>query len=113
MNLTSSQYSIIVIVFFVTYVLFEVPSNMVLTRVRPSLYLPGLGILWGIFAALMGSAQNWSQVTGLRLLLGFAEVRTASFIRVTFFITFVDKSLFKGRFRARLCFLPVFLVSQI
>ncbi|KAL5337703.1 major facilitator superfamily domain-containing protein [Aspergillus crustosus] len=72
-NLTSSQYSIIVLVFFISYLVFEVPANMILTRVRPSVFLPGLGLVWGTFAALMGATQNWSQLAGMRFLLGFAE----------------------------------------
>lgn len=73
-GLTSSQYSIIVLVFFISYLIFEVPANMILTRVKPHVFLPGLGLVWGTFAALMGAVQNWHQLAGLRFLLGFAEV---------------------------------------
>ncbi|KAL1610317.1 hypothetical protein SLS60_001983 [Paraconiothyrium brasiliense] len=73
-GLTDSQYSIIVLLFFVSYLIFEVPANMLLTRVRPSVFLPGLGLLWGTFAALMGSVQNWQQLAGMRFLIGFAEI---------------------------------------
>ncbi|KAI0004660.1 major facilitator superfamily domain-containing protein [Xylariaceae sp. FL0662B] len=72
-NLSSEQYSIIVLVFFISYLIFEIPSNMVLVRVRPSRYLPGLGLLWGTFATLMAATQNWHQLAGLRFLLGVAE----------------------------------------
>ncbi|KAJ5761739.1 nicotinamide mononucleotide permease protein [Penicillium nucicola] len=72
-GLTSSQYSIIVLVFFLSYLVFEVPANMILTRVRPSVFLPGLGLIWGTFAALMGATQNWTQLAGMRFLLGIAE----------------------------------------
>jgi hypothetical protein len=73
-KLTSNQYSIIVLAFFISYLVFEVPANMILTRVRPSVFLPGLGLIWGTFAALMGATNNWSQLAGMRFLLGFAEV---------------------------------------
>ncbi|EGP85563.1 uncharacterized protein MYCGRDRAFT_94250 [Zymoseptoria tritici IPO323] len=43
-DLTSNQYSVIVLVFFVSYILAEVPSNMVLSRVKPHLFLPLLGV---------------------------------------------------------------------
>ncbi|ODQ70638.1 hypothetical protein LIPSTDRAFT_29381 [Lipomyces starkeyi NRRL Y-11557] len=72
-NLTSEQYSIIVLLFFVSYLVAEVPANMILTRVRPHVFLPGLGVIWGTFAALMGATQNWSQLAGIRFLLGVAE----------------------------------------
>ncbi|KAJ5243535.1 vitamin H transporter [Penicillium citrinum] len=68
LNLTSNQYSIALVVFFVGYVLFEVPSNLALGRSRPSIFLPSIMILWGgtdmchgrrkIFHAL-GSLENY------------------------------------------------------
>lgn len=72
-NLTSDQYSIIVLVFFISYLVCEVPANMILTRVRPSVFLPGLGLIWGTFAALMGATNTWRQLAGIRFLLGVAE----------------------------------------
>lgn len=74
-NLTSNQYSIIVLVFFLSYLVCEVPPNMILTRVKPHIFLPGLGLVWGTFAALMGATQNWTQLAGIRFLLGVSEVR--------------------------------------
>ncbi len=47
---------------------------MLLTRVRPHVFLPGLGLLWGTFACLMATTQNWSQMAAMRFLLGIAEV---------------------------------------
>ncbi|KAK7721458.1 hypothetical protein SLS63_009572 [Diaporthe eres] len=72
-KLTSTQYSIIVLVFFTSYIVCEVPSNMILGRVRPSIYLPTLAILWGMAAACQGACQNWHQIVGLRFLIGFFE----------------------------------------
>lgn len=42
LQLSSSDYSLAVSIFFIGYLLLEVPSNMILSRTRPSLYLPGL-----------------------------------------------------------------------
>lgn len=72
-NLTSDQYSIIVLVFFISYLVCEVPANMILTRVRPHIFLPGLGVIWGTLAALMGATNNWRQLAAMRFLLGVAE----------------------------------------
>ncbi|KAK8131356.1 hypothetical protein PG984_007794 [Apiospora sp. TS-2023a] len=72
-DLSSDQYSIIVLVFFISYLIFEVPANMALMRLRPSVFLPGLGVIWGTFAALMGATQTWGQLAGLRFLMGVAE----------------------------------------
>lgn len=40
LHMNSNDYSIVLLVFFISYVLFEAPSNMILTRVRPSIYMP-------------------------------------------------------------------------
>jgi len=51
LNMSSDQYSIALVVFFITYVFFEVPSNMILAKTRPSIFLPTIMFLWvcGIF----------------------------------------------------------------
>ncbi|CAI7602804.1 unnamed protein product [Penicillium manginii] len=72
-NLTSNQYSVILLLFFVSYVIFEVPSNMIIARVRPSLYLCGLALLWGVVAASMAATRNWKQLAAVRFVLGFVE----------------------------------------
>ncbi|WRT70740.1 uncharacterized protein IL334_007738 [Kwoniella shivajii] len=72
-KLTSDQYSIVLLIFFVSYVIFEVPSNLLIGRLRPSLYLSGLCFIWGAVAALMGATNNWKQLAGVRFALGVIE----------------------------------------
>ncbi|WWC98506.1 hypothetical protein V866_005397 [Kwoniella sp. B9012] len=72
-KLTSSQYSIVLLVFFISYVVFEVPSNLLIARLRPSLYLSGLCIVWGGVAACMGATHNYQQLAGVRFALGVLE----------------------------------------
>jgi len=72
-NLTSTQYSIVLLVFFISYVLFEIPSNLIIARVRPSIYLSSLCVAWGIVAACAAATQNWSQLAAVRFVLGITE----------------------------------------
>jgi hypothetical protein len=87
-NMTSDQYSVVLLILFVrpnpchawsaltsqaSYVIFEIPSNLILVRVRPSLYLPGICLVWGVVAALSAACQNWQQLAGVRLALGVIE----------------------------------------
>lgn len=53
--------------------IFEVPSNLIIGRLRPSLYLSALCVIWGGVAALMAAASNWQQLTGIRFALGVIE----------------------------------------
>ncbi|KAK7446295.1 hypothetical protein VKT23_014501 [Stygiomarasmius scandens] len=73
LGLTSNQYSIILLIFFVSYVVFEVPLNMVLTRVRPSIFLSVLCFIWGAIAAAMGAVNSWQALAGVRFALGVVE----------------------------------------
>lgn len=38
--------------FFFTYCAFEVPSNMLLKKLRPSIWLPSIMVAWGIVVSL-------------------------------------------------------------
>ncbi|KAG5803896.1 hypothetical protein H9Q74_011286 [Fusarium xylarioides] len=59
LNLDSNKYSIVLVVFFVGYVVFEVPSNMILTRTRPSRYLPGIMFVWGGVTIAMAFTRTY------------------------------------------------------
>jgi len=41
-------------IFFPFYVLVEVPSNMMMKRTRPALWIPFIMVCWGICTTLMG-----------------------------------------------------------
>lgn len=46
---------------------------MILSRTRPSLFLPAIMFLWGTSAALMAAVTKPSHLIGLRFLLGIFE----------------------------------------
>lgn len=50
-----------------------IPSQVILTYVRPSYWLPGLEILWGLFTGLIAMATNANQIYVLRVFLGLCE----------------------------------------
>lgn len=59
--------------FFFSYAVFEVPSNMLLKKLRPSVWLPTIMVAWGIVMTLMGIVQNYSGLLAARFFLGVAE----------------------------------------
>ena len=59
--------------FFIGYVLFEVPSNLVLRRTTPRFWLPTLTLTWGTVATLIGTIQNYSGFLAARFFLGVTE----------------------------------------
>lgn len=60
-------------VFFLTYALFEVPSNLILHRIGARRWLARIMVTWGLISAAMVFAKNDTSFSVLRLLLGAAE----------------------------------------
>ncbi|ORY88026.1 MFS general substrate transporter [Leucosporidium creatinivorum] len=73
LGMSGSQYAVALSVFFVTYCLFEIPSNLCLSRFRPSLWITLLTFSWGLVMTLMGVVQNYAGLVVCRLLLGATE----------------------------------------
>ncbi|KAI1495998.1 major facilitator superfamily domain-containing protein [Biscogniauxia marginata] len=73
LELDSSRYSISLIVFFVGYVVCEVPSNMIIARTKPSIFLSTIMSLWGLVTIAMGWIPNYQTLVGLRVVVGILE----------------------------------------
>ncbi|TLS27653.1 hypothetical protein PpBr36_04814 [Pyricularia pennisetigena] len=72
-GLRGTQYNTVISIFFVGYILTQIPTNMILNKVRPSLFLPAVMICWGSVSACTGAVQNYSGMIVLRFMLGFVE----------------------------------------
>ncbi|KAK7894804.1 hypothetical protein LTR67_005543 [Exophiala xenobiotica] len=68
-----TRYSIILMLFFPGYVLSDVPSNWILTKVQPRIWLSFLTVAWGAVLCGMGFVHNWQVMVFLRFLLGLFE----------------------------------------
>jgi hypothetical protein len=44
----AARYNIALFVFFIPYILFEIPSNLVLKKLAPSTWLSLIMVFWGI-----------------------------------------------------------------
>ena len=59
--------------FYISYCLFEVPSNMILQKVGAKFWIARIMITWGIIVVLTGFVQSAVHLYILRFLLGVAE----------------------------------------
>ena len=73
LKLSSNEYSIALVVFFVTYVAFEPGSNMILVRWKPSLYLPTIMAIWGCLTCTMAAIHHFHHLVVLRIFVGVFE----------------------------------------
>ncbi|OJZ87015.1 hypothetical protein ASPFODRAFT_188916 [Aspergillus luchuensis CBS 106.47] len=73
LGLSSTHYATAVALLFAGYVLMQIPSNIFLANLRPSLYIPSVMVIWGMLSALVGVVHNAAGLYALRFLLGFVE----------------------------------------
>ncbi len=69
----NNRYSIITVLFFVPYIIFELPSQFGLRAFGARVWLGSAVVLWGIVMLGMGFAKNWQTLAALRAILGLFE----------------------------------------
>ncbi len=96
LQLTASMFGLASGIFFIGYVLVEVPSNLALERFGARRWLARIAVSWGIVAVAIGFAPNVATLLVLRFLLGVAEA--GLFPGVIFYLS----RWFPAAYRARI-----------
>ncbi|KAI5237101.1 hypothetical protein E4T43_08199 [Aureobasidium subglaciale] len=73
LGLRGTQYNTIISILFVGYILTQMPTNIILDKVKPSVFLPMIMCCWGLVSACSGAVQNYHGMIALRFFLGFVE----------------------------------------
>jgi len=71
--LSAAQFGFASGVFFIGYILLEIPSNLALHKFGARRWLARIMVSWGIVAVLFTWTQSFEQLTALRFALGVAE----------------------------------------
>jgi ACS family tartrate transporter-like MFS transporter len=82
-------------VFFIAYLLGEVPSNLIMQRVGARLWIARIMITWGIISGLMATVSGETSFYILRFLLGFAEA--GFFPGILLYLTWWFPSAYRAR----------------
>ncbi|KAF0321813.1 major facilitator superfamily transporter [Colletotrichum asianum] len=85
-GMTNYQYTIALMVFLVSYTVFEAPSNLALKVFSPNKWLGFLIIGFGSFCTGIGGANSFASVTVLRFFLGAFE--SGVFAGMIFYMSF-------------------------
>ncbi|MGY8666029.1 MFS transporter [Bradyrhizobium sp. UFLA05-109] len=72
-GLTDASYGLGVGIFYLGYVVFEVPSNMLLERIGARAAILRIMVLWGVVSASTAFVSSPFQLYIMRILLGMAE----------------------------------------
>ncbi|POS79790.1 hypothetical protein DHEL01_v201822 [Diaporthe helianthi] len=73
LRLGGTEYNTILVIFFVPYVFFEIPSNILLKKLSPRVWLSVCGIAFGLVTVFQGLTQNYSGILATRFFLGVFE----------------------------------------
>lgn len=73
LNLVDDQYNWALTMFFIGYIILQIPANYIITKVRPSIMVPLVVFTWGAVVCFMALVKDFKGLYGLRFCLGLAE----------------------------------------
>ncbi|KAI0389354.1 MFS general substrate transporter [Xylariaceae sp. FL0594] len=73
LHLSTGQYNLTLTIFFISYSVFEPLTNVLLKRLKPSIFIPIIMVFWGASMTGMGFCYNYSGLLAARWFLGLAE----------------------------------------
>ncbi|KAJ4385858.1 hypothetical protein N0V85_008041, partial [Neurospora sp. IMI 360204] len=62
LGMSGTDFNLATSIFFVAYLLMQLPSNMLITRLRPSIYLSSAMALWGAVSACNAASQKFTHL---------------------------------------------------
>lgn len=95
LGLTETVYGLAAGLFFIGYVLLEVPSNLALNKFGARKWIARIMVSWGIISSLFAFVQTPDQLVWLRVLLGLAEA--GFFPGVVLYLTFWYPQRHRGK----------------
>ncbi|KKY17974.1 putative allantoate permease [Phaeomoniella chlamydospora] len=73
LNLTNNQYNTCLMIFYVGYVMTQLPSNVLIAKVRPSIYIGCVTSAWGVVSLSQAFTKNFTGLVVSRFILGLVE----------------------------------------
>lgn len=74
LNLTqNNRYNTALVIFFLPYVVFEIPSNILLKKLRPHVWLSGCMFMFGLVTVCQGLTHSYGGLLAARFFLGLFE----------------------------------------
>ncbi|EKD20894.1 uncharacterized protein L3040_005834 [Drepanopeziza brunnea f. sp. 'multigermtubi'] len=73
LGMNGTDFNLATSILFVGYLTMQLPSNLLLTRVRPSVYLGTVMTLWGVVSASQAATKSFAGLLACRIFLGITE----------------------------------------
>ncbi|KAL1305047.1 hypothetical protein AAFC00_001988 [Neodothiora populina] len=73
LNMKGNDFNVALCIFFAPFILFEIPFNMILKKIKPSVWLPVQNFLLALFTIGEGVVRTKEGLWAMRFLVGFFE----------------------------------------
>lgn len=73
LNLTGTNFNVALAVFYILFIVVDMPSNLVLKYVGGGRYIPLMAMAWGIVVTCIGAVKTYGGLIACRLFLGMCE----------------------------------------
>lgn len=73
LRLTGYDYNTVLSVFYISYIVFEIPSNMACKALGPGWFIPGITLAFGILTVCFAFVKDMPTACAVRFLLGIFE----------------------------------------
>jgi ACS family pantothenate transporter-like MFS transporter len=73
LNMYGNEYTYAGSIYTVAYAVMQIPSTLIIQRVRPSLWLAIMEVCWGVFTFAQAGMHSTCQLYAFRFLVGFFE----------------------------------------
>lgn len=73
LHMTSNELNLIDVAWTTGYVIGQLPSQFILTKVRPSIWIPSCELIWTILTFCLAAATSSNQVIAIRFFVGLVE----------------------------------------
>ncbi|KAI9793284.1 MAG: hypothetical protein M1833_000783 [Piccolia ochrophora] len=73
LGMSGTDFNLATSILFVGYLLMQLPSNLLITRIRPSVYLGVVMACWGMISAAQAATHSFVGLVMARFFLGFVE----------------------------------------
>jgi MFS family permease len=68
-----SKYSVVTLVFFTTYIVFQPPATVIVRYLGPRIFLSIIVIAWGAVMIGMGFVHTFEAMAAMRVILGVSS----------------------------------------
>ncbi|KAI9274737.1 major facilitator superfamily domain-containing protein [Phascolomyces articulosus] len=72
-DITENEYNVALSIFFAGYILFQLPSNILLNKIGPRIWISCIMVMFGCATASMAAVKNGTQLIIARMFLGICE----------------------------------------